>query len=114
MLTDDDVRKIAMELPEAREIETWGHPTFRVRDAIFATTSADALVCIVKASRDVQEMLIGVDPELYSAADYFGRFGWVRIRLAGADPEVTRDLIVEGWRRAAPRQLREEFDRRAA
>jgi hypothetical protein len=111
MLTDDDVRKMAMELPEAQELETWGHPTFRVRNAIFASTSADSLVCIVKASREDQAMLIAANPDVYSVADYFGRFGWVRIQLAGADPDETRELIVEGWRRAAPRKLVEEFDR---
>ena len=30
----NDVRDLALSFPEAEERETWGHPTFRVRDKI--------------------------------------------------------------------------------
>jgi len=32
----DRLRRICLALPEAEERETWGDPTFRVRDKIFA------------------------------------------------------------------------------
>jgi hypothetical protein len=30
------VRKLALSLPEAHEVEAWGEPTFRVKNKIFA------------------------------------------------------------------------------
>ena len=113
-MTPDSVRRLALDLPDACEIETWGHPTFRVCGAIFASTSADGLVAIIKASLADQAELIAVDPQTYSKADYFGRFGWVRVQLARARSEEVRDLLIEGWRRAAPKKMVAAFDTRSS
>jgi predicted DNA-binding protein (MmcQ/YjbR family) len=42
MITADELRRVVLSLPEAEERETWGHPTFRVRDKMFAALSDDA------------------------------------------------------------------------
>lgn len=109
-MTPELIRDLSLELPEAYEQETWGHPTFRVRGAIFSSTSADGLVAIIKASPTDQAELISADPDTYSKADYFGRFGWVRVKLATARPQEVRELIIEGWRRAAPKTMVATFD----
>ena len=36
MITADELRRVVLALPEAEERETWGHPTFRARDKLFA------------------------------------------------------------------------------
>lgn len=113
MLTVDQVREFALAMPEAVELETWGHPTFRVRDKIFASTSADGVVAIIRASKDELAELMATNPEIYDPADYFGRFGWVRAQLAAADPEEIRELVVEGWRKAAPKRLVAGYDNAA-
>jgi predicted DNA-binding protein (MmcQ/YjbR family) len=41
MITADELRQLVRSLPEAEERETWGHPTFRVRDKLFAAMSDD-------------------------------------------------------------------------
>jgi hypothetical protein len=110
VLTPDQVREFALAMPDAVERETWGHPTFRVHDRIFASTSADGVVAIIKASKEDLAELMAADPETYDPADYFGRFGWVRAQLATADPDEIRDLVVEGWRRAAPKRLVAHYD----
>lgn len=112
MLTPEQVREFALEMPEAVEQETWGHPTFRVHDKIFASTSADGVVAIIKASKEDLAELMAASPDVYDPADYFGRFGWVRAQLASADPHEIRDLVVEGWRRAAPKRLVARYDAR--
>jgi predicted DNA-binding protein (MmcQ/YjbR family) len=40
-MSADDVRRLVAELPETEERETWGHPTFRVRDKMFAGMAED-------------------------------------------------------------------------
>ena len=37
----DRLRRFCLAFPEAREIETWGEATFRVRDKIFAMHATD-------------------------------------------------------------------------
>ena len=110
MMTGDEVRRVALSLPDAEEQETWGHPTFRVRDKIFASLSADGFGAGVKTSPQEQSLLISADPESFAVADYVGRFGWVSVNLATVDPDTMRGIIVEAWRRTAPRRLVKEYD----
>ena len=112
MPTADDVRRIALSLPETEERLTWGeHPTFRVRDKIFAILSGDDASVRVKASLAEQQALVASDPETFAVAPYVGRYGWVTIQLAGVEPGHLRELLVEAWRQTAPKRLVSAYDR---
>jgi hypothetical protein len=114
MITADELRRAALSLPEAEERETWGHPTFRVRDRMFATLADDGSQASVKATREEQAALIAAAPETFAVPAYVGRHGWVSVRLATADPAEVRELLVEAWRQAAPRRLVTAYDAREA
>ena len=110
MVTGEAFRAMACALPGASERETWGHPTFRVRDRLFATMSAEGDAATVKAGLDEQAALVTRDPATFSVPAYVGRHGWVAIRLAGADPAELRELMVEAWRATAPKRLVAAYD----
>jgi hypothetical protein len=97
-------------LPEAEERETWGHPTFRVRDRMFAAMSDDGQEASVKATRQEQAALVSAAPETFGIPAYVGRHGWVSIQLATVDPAEVRELIVEAWRQTAPKRLVAAYD----
>lgn len=109
-MTGDDLRAWLLALPGVAEQETWGHPTFRVRDKMFATMSGDGRTATLKASPEVQTELVAAEPAVYSVAAYVGRYGWVSIVLDGADPAELRDLAVDAWRRTAPKRLVAAYD----
>lgn len=109
-VTGGELRELALSLPGVEERETWGHPTFRVRDKIFFTLSPSGDSAGVKATREEQSLLISSDPATFSVAEYVGRYGWVNAQLASADPAVMRGLVVEAWRRTAPRTLVKQYD----
>jgi hypothetical protein len=111
-ITGEELRKLALSLPGVEERETWGHPTFRVRDKIFFTLAPDGSSAGVKASLEEQGLLIASDPETFSVADYVGRYGWVHAQLASADARVMRELVVEAWRRTAPKTVVKQYDAR--
>jgi hypothetical protein len=106
MATFDDVRSLAMALPEAEERVTWETDiTFRVRDKIFAIGGEGADRVSIKASLETQAELIDLDPETFASSAYVGRFGWVTVDLDRVDPAVLSSLIREAWRRTAPKRL---------
>ena len=106
MTTFDDVRRIAMALPEAEERVTWETDiTFRVRDKIFAIGGEGADRVSIKASLETQAELIDLDPETFASSAYVGRFGWVTVDLDRVDPAVLSSLLREAWRRTAPKRL---------
>jgi hypothetical protein len=104
--TFEDVRRIALALPEAEERLTWETDiTFRVRDKIFAIGGEGADRVSIKASLETQAELIELDPETFASSAYVGRFGWVTVVLDRVDPAVLASLIREAWRRSAPKRL---------
>lgn len=105
MVTFDQVRRLCLALPEVEERETWGDLTFRVRSKIFVLGSPKGDGVSIKASLDDQSGLIAMDPDTFSVAGYTGRYGWVRVRLAGLSPMLAERLIANAWRRTAPRRL---------
>jgi hypothetical protein len=109
-VSGDDVRRIALSFPEAREQETWGHPTFRVRDKMFATMATDGTSASLKASREAQAALVGSEPETFSVAPYVGQHGWVTVDLRRVDPEEMAELLDEAWRATAPKRVVAAYD----
>ena len=110
MITAGELRQVVRSLPEAEERETWGHPTFRVRDRMFAAMSDDGQEASVKATRQEQAALVSAAPETFGIPAYVGRHGWVSIQLATVDPAEVRELIVEAWRQTAPKRLVAAYD----
>jgi hypothetical protein len=111
-VTYEQVRGWVLELPGCREVmvESWGHPTLRVGDKMFAAGAPDSPTMSVKASRDEQAELIASAPETYEVAAYTGRFGWVRVNLATADEAELRQVVLDAWRRTAPKKLVRDYD----
>jgi hypothetical protein len=110
MITADKLRRAALSLPEAEERETWGHPTFRVRDKMFATLSDDGRSAGIKTTKEEQTALVAADPETFGVPAYVGRHGWVSVELATADPAEVRELVTEAWRQTAPKRLVAAYD----
>jgi hypothetical protein len=109
------LRSLCLALPETTEKEAWGHPTFRVRDKIFATFSmaeegedgagGDVSMCC-KAPPGTQEILVGSDPARFFVPAYVGHRGWVGVRLdVATDWGLVADLVEESYRLTAPKRL---------
>ena len=107
------LRKLALALPEAHEVEAWGAPTFRVRDKLFAMYAADGnhhgagrAAVWVKAAAGNQDLMVRAAPERFFVPPYVGKSGWVGVFLDGAPdwPEVA-ELLRDAWRLTAPKRL---------
>jgi hypothetical protein len=106
MTTFEDVRRIAMALPETEEVLTWETDvTFRVRHKIFAIGGEGADRASIKASLEMQAELIDRDPQTFASSAYVGRFGWVSVDLGRVDEPLLTSLIRDAWRRTAPKRL---------
>jgi hypothetical protein len=112
-VTPSKVRGFALGLPGVHERETWGHPTFRVRDRLFVGLAADGRTVSVKSSKEEQAALMAADPATFSPAPYVGRHGWLAVQLERVESSELQELIREAWRRTAPKKLVAEFDHAA-
>jgi hypothetical protein len=106
MPTFDDLRRLALALPEAEEIVTWETDiTFRVRGKIFAIGGDGSDRVSIKQSPETQAELIDLDPKTFQRSAYVGRFGWVTFDLGRVDPAPHEQLHRTAWRRTAPKRL---------
>lgn len=106
------LRAACERLPEVDEIvDGFGHTTFKVskRSFVIAGMGEDGQAVSIKADPVTQAELVRRGP--YYRTPYIGHHGWISI----ADPlshdwvEV-EELIVDGYRRAAPKRLVKRLD----
>jgi predicted DNA-binding protein (MmcQ/YjbR family) len=107
------LRAICLALPEAEERETWDHPTFRVRDKIFAMagTRDGRPAFTFKAPEGSQMVLVGADPERFFIPPYVGPKGWVGVRLdRNPDWKEVEKLVRRSYKLTAPKKLAAALD----
>ncbi|OPF73139.1 hypothetical protein VT50_0229135 [Streptomyces antioxidans] len=108
MTTSDDVRAIALSLPETTEKIAWSMPTFRVAGKMFATLPEDETSMAVRCPKVEREELVLAEPEKFWVAGHEAGSAWVRVRLAALDDlDELRDILLDSWRQAAPASLLE-------
>ncbi len=75
------LRELCLAFPEAKEVEAWGHPTFRAGKKMFAAYGNDdgKPTLGMKVGFDRQEELLG-DSRFYPTP-YAARQGWVSLHL---------------------------------
>ncbi|MBH5335876.1 MmcQ/YjbR family DNA-binding protein [Streptomyces pactum] len=110
MTDSDDVRRIALSLPETVEKEAWQMPTFRVAGRMFVTIPDDETSFAVRCPRHEREELIAAEPEKFWVPPHEAGSNWVRVRIAALDDLAElRDILVDSWSQAAPPELVEKF-----
>ena len=107
------LRKLALSLPEAHEVEAWGEPTFRVKNKLFAMYASSgnhhgagrpAVWCKAKAVN--QHLMISSAPHKFFSPPYVGPSGWVGVWLdKDVEWDEVLDILRDGYRMTAPRKL---------
>ena len=103
------VRGLCLALPEAFELETWDHPTFRVGSGtgnIFCKAAQDGSSITLKADSHEREALLAQGAPFY-VPPCVGDKGWVGIRSEDlrTDWEEVAELIGTSYCLVAPSRL---------
>jgi hypothetical protein len=105
-MNGDDVRALALALPEATEQDHHGRPSFRVQGKIFATLWSPAELNIM-CGDELIRAAVSSSPEVCSLRYWGERLAAVQVDLRAAEPELVRDLLHAASSRRAPRGLLE-------
>jgi hypothetical protein len=106
------LRFLCLGLPEAREVEAWGAPTFRVK-TIFATYSDGSQYepprpsAWIKAVPIDQALLVRRAPDRFFVPPYVGPKGWIGafLDLPDLDWDELKGLLWDAWQLSAPKKL---------
>ena len=124
MASWDDVRRIALELPETSEGSSYGRPGWRVRDKLFvwerplrdgeirALGDAAPEGPILAAWVDdlgAKEALLADDTGAFFTTPHFDGYSIVLVLLEKVEADELREVVVEAWLRRAPKRLAREY-----
>ncbi|MBM0228961.1 MULTISPECIES: MmcQ/YjbR family DNA-binding protein [Micromonospora] len=125
MATWDDVRRIALALPETTERGSHDDlPAWRVRDKLFVwerPLRRGDLAALGDAAPDgpilgarvpdegAKEALLADDPEVYFTTPHFDGYPAVLVRLDRIGVEELTELVTEAWLARAPKRLAGQF-----
>jgi len=105
-ITPDDVRRLALELPEAAEADHHGMPSFRVAGKIFCTIHQDRPRIMVKLVPEDQDNLTAGHPGVIEPVPgNWGRKGSTFVWYERADEATIAMLLKLAWSNVAPKRL---------
>jgi hypothetical protein len=104
VLSADDARRLALDLPETVEQDHHGRPSFRVAGRIFATLwDADHLN--VMLDEDGIHTAVSDSPEICVEVWWGRRLAAARVTLSRAEPGLVAELLADAWEGKAPKRL---------
>jgi hypothetical protein len=122
--TWDEVRRIALALPDTSERQSHGHPTWRVKDKLFVwdrplrksdllALGEDAPTGPILGARVehliAKEALLADNPDVFFTTPHFDGYPAVLVALDRISLEELNEVIVEAWLVRAPQRLAEQY-----
>ena len=127
MASWDDVRRIALSLPETTEAVSWGNAHWRVKNKGFvwerplhqsdhaalkaqgAQAPDGAILGVRVADLGVKEAMIADGSALFFTIPHFNGYPAVLVRLDPIGVPELEELIVEAWLDRAPKRLAQQY-----
>ena len=103
--TEDDVRTIALSLPETEERPSYGTPGFRVKDRLFARIRETGVLLVWCADEAEKDFLIRAEPEKFFTTPHYDGHPSVLVRLDTIGRDELTELLTDSWRVRAPKRL---------
>lgn len=108
MATEDDVRRIALALPETTEKPSYHQsPSFKVKDKGFLRIRSEAEGALVVFVADLgeKEALLASDEQRFFTTPHYDGHPTVLVRLEAVDVDELTELITESWLNKAPKRV---------
>ncbi|MGH8861695.1 MAG: MmcQ/YjbR family DNA-binding protein [Jatrophihabitantaceae bacterium] len=106
MVTVEDVRAVASQLPRAYEVVVADRVKFRVGRLVFASLSRDEKLLGFAYPKLERRALVDSDPDTFlMPVPSDERYNWVRVRLAALDRDELRELVVDAWTMVVPKSV---------
>ena len=111
MVSFDEVREMAMVLPEVEEGTSYGTPSFKVRGKSFCRLREDGDSLVLMINLFEREHLLRAEPDAFYITDHYRDYPAVLARLSAVDPDHLRERLTDAWRIKAPKKVAAAFDR---
>ncbi len=104
MVSREQIRRLALALPEVVEQDHHGRPSFRVAGRIFATLWDEGHMNVMLDEPGIHTAVQG-SPGVSQEFWWGKRLRAVQVDLSRADEAMARELLTDAWEHKAPRRL---------
>jgi hypothetical protein len=104
VVTLEEVREIASQLPRSYEVLVYGRVKFRVGQIVWLAFSHDQTEIGFSFPKELRQALVDSEPGTYflpGPSDM--RFNWVCARLEPLDRDTLRELVEDAWSTVVPK-----------
>ena len=113
MVTLDQVRAVASELPRSYEAFVQGRVKFKVGRIVYLAFARDETLMGFAHPKEWREALVQSEPEKFLLPRPSElRWNWVVVLLAAIDEQELRELVVDAWAFVVPKRVAAEYAER--
>ena len=106
MVTIEDARAIASQLPRAYEALVRDRVKFRVGRIVFLAFAHDEQTMGFGFPKEERADLVAAEPEKFMMPRNSDlRYNWVRVRLSAIDQAELEELVLDAWRMVVPKSV---------
>jgi len=106
MVTEEDIRRVALSLPGSVEKPYNRLPSFRVRSNLFLRVHELPDAFLVRCpSLEERNELLQAEPGKFFITPHYDNYPAVLVRLSQPGLDEMTELVTESWRICAPRRL---------
>ena len=110
MATWDDVKKLALALPEAEESTTYRKPAYKVAGRAFAWESPhQSGALVLRCDPAERPLMIEARRETFFVIPHYEAYPMVLVHVEQADADELADRIEESWLLAAPKKVADAY-----
>jgi hypothetical protein len=109
MITVEEVRSYALSLPQSREVEHWGKPSFRINNKVYAVLQEDGVTLTVKTVGEDKMIYTTMDPATFQIPETFSKLNYMHINLTKVDVQELQGLLLKAWSSVVPKKILKEY-----
>jgi hypothetical protein len=103
------VRKLGKRLPEVEDSTWYRTPSLKVGKKSFVRLREPGVI-VVLVDEGEKEMLLRAEPDVFFTTPHYDGYPAMLVRLSAIQPEELREVLIDSWRRVAPKRLLKQLD----
>jgi hypothetical protein len=106
VVTLEDVRAVARDLPRSTEVLVRDRVKFRVGQIVWLAFSHDETQMGFAFPKEERQALIDAEPDKFllpRTSDL--RFNWLEVRLDALDHQEMTEIVLDAWRLVVPKKV---------
>jgi hypothetical protein len=110
VVTVDDVRRLALDLPGTTEHLIRDRVKFRVKQLVYVAFSRDETVMGFGFPKEERVALVESEPDKFlmpPTSDL--RYNWVDVRMAALDLDEMTELVTDAWTMVVPKYVARDY-----